>query len=112
MGKERPLNVTVKDGELVIRIGVNVLASAVARGDDFHEYDDPSDQYLRNFAITDATQFARDVAIALEHEEENGSSPLTRLLDEMAQAAIDDGSTGVEHNQKIKFEEKSPNEKW
>ncbi len=112
MSKETPLTVNLRNGELVIKIGINVIANAIARGNDFHAYAEKSGEYLRNFAIVDAAEFAKDVSIALTYEEEDGSSPISKLLDEMGQSAIDDGSTGVEHNQAIKFDEKSPAEKW
>ena len=80
--------------------------SAIARGDPFHEYDDRKSGYFRNFAIVDAEEFARDVANELDAENEVGESPLSKLLDEMAQAAIDNGSQGVKYGQRIEFDKR------
>lgn len=110
--KDTPLKASVEDGELVIRIGVDQLAHGTAAADAFHEYDDAKDKYLRSFAITDSTIFAKDIARALEAEKEDGSSPISDLLDSMAQAAIDDGTLSVELNQSIPYGQKSPLEKW
>lgn len=112
MKENAPLSVTVKNGKLVISIGVNVLAGAVAAGDDFHVYDDATNDYLRSVAISGPEQFAKDVALAMQSEAEDGSSPLTKFLDQMAQDAIDDGSTGCEYDQRIKFGERHESEGW
>lgn len=115
MGKNKrntPLRAAYDDGELVIRIGVDALAGAISNGNDFHRFDDAKDEYIRDFAISNTAEFARDVALAMQHEAEDGSSPLTKFLDEMARVAIDDGSTGVEFNQEIAFGKKHRLETW
>lgn len=112
MSMEHPLSINIIDGELVIRVGINVLASAIASGNDFHNFDEDKDEYIRSFAISNADRFASDVVIELGREEEDGSSPLSKLLDSVGQAAIDEGSVGIEYDQVIKFGEKSPIEKW
>jgi hypothetical protein len=112
MSKDTPLSVVIENGELKIKIGIDCLASAIARGNDFHRFDEKKDEYIRQFAITDSAKFTHDVARALQHEEEDGSTPLSKLLDEMGQAAIDDGSVGVEYGQSIRWGEKHPMETW
>jgi hypothetical protein len=112
MKPQTPLSVVVQNGELVIRIGVNSLVCATAYGDASHQFDDEAGEYIRNFAITDACQFAKDVALQMQREEEDGSTPLSDLLDKMAQAAIDDGSLGVEFNQRVLYGERLLSEKW
>jgi hypothetical protein len=114
LGKKKndPLTVTVRGGVLQISIGCNVLASAIATGDDFHRFDDEKDEYVRDFAITDGEKFAADVMRELEREEEDGSTLLSKLLDEAGRSAIDDGSGGVDYEQRITFGEKSGNENW
>ncbi len=111
-GANTPLSVSISDGVLSICVGVDRLAHAIAGGDDFHSYDQKSGEYIRGFAITDAATFAKDVTVELEREAEDGSTPLSKLLDEVGQSAIDEGSTGVHYAQRIKFGEKSPEEKW
>ncbi len=110
--KNSPLSVSVDDGELVIRIGVNTLAGAVAGGNDFHAYEEDVDGYFRQFAIIDAEGFARDVAREFQREDEAGASPLSNAIDSMAMAAIDDGSENIKYGKAIRFGEKSPLEKW
>jgi hypothetical protein len=112
MKKNTPLSVTIRNGELKIKIGIDCLASAITRGNDSHQFDEKTDEYVRRFAITDTAKFVEDVARALQHEEEDGSTPLSKLLDEMGQVAIDDGSTGVEYEQSIGWEQKHPRETW
>ena len=56
----------------------------------------------RNYSdaeITDETVFAQAICDALEDEEEDGSTPVHRLLDAAADSAIEQGCEGIEfHN--------------
>lgn len=88
--EEQPLEVEVKGGRLVISIGINTLRYCaemnaaifnVARGKNTFP--------LR---ITDDVQFAKDVAGALLHEEEDGSTPISDTLDRAFERATGDGS--------------------
>lgn len=106
------LLVKVIDGKLVIEIGVYTLAHAVSYADWANPFDEDRNEYVRTFAITDPTQFAKDVVSAMQHEREDGSSPLSNFLDAMTEAALDDGSTGVECEQVILHGEQSPLETW
>ena len=69
---------------------------------------------IRNFAIVDARQFAADVMHAMLSEKEDGSTPLSDFIDLMSEAAIDDGSIGLDENfnHRIKHGERSPLETW
>lgn len=107
-----PLDVQVDSGALVIRIGAQTLAHAVAFSDWANPYDDASGDYIRTFAITDVVTFARDVRAAMLREEEDGSSPLSDFLDEMTEAAVEDGSTACECEQRIKHGETASIETW
>jgi hypothetical protein len=90
-----PLTVEVRDGRLVIEIGIHALAHAVTQSDASNPFDDDKNEYLRTFAIADAVEFAQDVRRALTHEAEDGTTPLHTLLDEMAEEALNDGSLGL-----------------
>ena len=108
----RPLTVKVVSGRLLIEIGTHTLAHAASYAEWANPFDEQSDDYIRTFAITDAGQFAKDVVNAMLSEREDGSSPLSDFLDTMMQAALDDGSIGVEADQHIKHGETSPLEVW
>ena len=110
----QPLTVKVKDGQLVIAIGAQVLAHAATYGDWSHEYEQGElhGEYIRRFAITDATQFAKDVLSAMLHEREDGSTPLSDFIDKMSEAALDDGSTACDYDQHIPHGEHAPSETW
>lgn len=86
---EYPLQARIERGQLVISIGLNTLANAVWRSPRLEQAD-------CNYRVTDANQFAGEVISAMWVEEEDGSSPLTNFLDDMAKAAIEDGSIAVE----------------
>ena len=107
------LEVTVKDGRLVISIGVQTLAHASAYADWANPFDEAADDYIRTFAIADAPQFAKDVVSAMLDEREDGATPLSLFLDKMAEAAINDGSLGMDDNEhQIKHGTFAPCETW
>lgn len=108
----KPLAVKVSGGKLTIEIGIHTLAHAAAFADWANKWTEAKGDYLREFAITDAEQFAGDIAHAMQDEREDGSTPLSDFLDAMTQAALDDGSMAVEYDQRIKHGEFSPLETW
>lgn len=108
----KPLSVSVKNGELRIAIGVHVLAHAASYAEWANPFDEKRDDYIRTFAITDAVEFAKDVQHAMLAEAEDGSSPLSNLLDKAMSDAVDDGSQACEYEQAIKHGETAPGETW
>jgi hypothetical protein len=114
----RPLTAKVENGQLVIAIGVHVLAHAVIYSDWSHEYEESGDltthgEYIRTFAISDAPQFAKDVVSAMLHEREDGSTPLSDFIDKISQAAVEDGSLGLcEEDHRIDHGKTSDCETW
>lgn len=106
----QPLAVTVGNGKLVIEIGIHTLAHAVSYAEWANKWN--GRDYLRDFAITDPIQFAKDVAHAMQDEREDGSTPLSDFLDAVSEAALDDGSTGAEYEQQIKTGEFASTETW
>lgn len=108
------LEAKVERGALVIRIGIGTLAHAVTYSDWANPYDEATGDYVRNFAITDAPQFASDVVHEMLREREDGSTPLSDFLDKMTEAAVNDGSLGLheDFDHRIKHGEKSPLETW
>jgi hypothetical protein len=93
-----PLTVKLERGALVIRIGADVLAHALKFSDLFIRFDEAKDDYIQPYKVTDATELAKDVIHAMLREEEDGSTPLSDFLDKMTQAAIEDGTLGVEED--------------
>lgn len=107
------LDVTIEDSALVIRIGIQTLAHAVTYSDWANRWNEEANDYIREFAIEDAHQFAKDVASMMEREEEDGSSLLTNFIDKASEEAVNDGSLGLaEGDHKIKHGERSPLETW
>lgn len=81
-----PLSVLVEDDVLTIRIGTGLLAFATQG----------SDTWADGWRVVDLTAFAKDVAAELEQEEEDGTTPIHRMLDTAAEAALEAGSLGIE----------------
>lgn len=81
--KNQQLEVRVKDDELQIRIGAELLAYAVGNC-----------QYLQSEGAVVAShqELARDICSELSREEEDGTTPLHRVFDAAAVAAYENGS--------------------
>jgi hypothetical protein len=52
---------------------------------------------VQKFKVKDALEFSKDIKRAMLAEGEDGSSHLSRFLDKMNVAALNDRSTGVEY---------------
>lgn len=93
--EEQPLRVEVTpDGELVIRIGIGTLAFAAEHMEINNPFDEDTENFKRLWRVIEPMEFANDVRRALCDEGEDGSTPLTELLDAASWAAIEDGSLG------------------
>ena len=80
------------DGKLVISLSISTLAHAARHS-----------EYFLNCAedgaplkITDEATFAKSVTLGLNREEEDGSTPITRMLDEAFVWAAEQGEDGIE----------------
>lgn len=101
-GHDKPLTVNVTgDGELVIRIGIGTLAWASDHQENNNPFDEKANGFRRLFRVTDAVEFAREVRVELCREEEDGSTPLTDLLDKVCWNAIENGCFGIEEDGRV-----------
>lgn len=90
--KNDPLTVNVTDNKLVIEIGIHTLAYSSVEA--FQSYNDKRGRY-ETTPVIDAYEFAKDIAGEMKEEEEDGSTPLTRFLDQMMGKAKDNGSMAL-----------------
>ena len=74
--EEQRLIVEVVGERLVISVGIKVLAFAAENCERF--YDGIKDEYTHK--VTDANVFANEVSLALQHEKEDGTTPVCVLL--------------------------------
>jgi hypothetical protein len=88
--EDSPLKFEVVDGQAVIRIGIHTLAYCFETGNDNHSWDQEKHEYRRNWKILDPEKFARGVLCGLQDEEEDGSTPVTRILDAAFIRAVED----------------------
>lgn len=82
-GKEQWLKTEVKDGRLVISVGVDVLAFAAQQFYDeeaFHASEGQEDE--SDFRIVAPADFAKSVVRALDREAEDGTTPVHLMFDE------------------------------
>lgn len=97
-----PLTVNITDeGELTIRIGINTLAFRSDRQEKNNPYDEATGGFKRLWRVVDAVEFAKEVLTELCREGEDGSTPLTDLLDKVCWNAIDNGCFGIEEDGRI-----------
>ncbi len=93
--RDTGLNVAVRDGVLVIEIGVDTLAFAWEHHADSH--DEQGERRADWPTVVDAEEFARDVKAELLDTGygRDGDSALTRLLDKAMRDACEGGSLGL-----------------
>ena len=89
-----PLRCEVVNGAIEFTIGAKVLAHATNISPNLYDAENDRGQYR----VTDPSAFAKEVARELDRESEDGSTPLTRLLDTVIEEAINQGAEGVEEN--------------
>jgi hypothetical protein len=94
---DSPLRVKVENGQLVISIGINTLADAAdfEGREPFWEYDEIVGNVVQKWKIIANLGWAEDIVRELTNEKEDGSSPLTDLLDKMSENALNQGSLNV-----------------
>ena len=92
----RSLTTQISDGEMQFAIGIDGLAFAADHSDTFNPYDPENNDWVQRWKVVNPEQFAIEVLRAMNREGEDGSTPLTRFLDQMVDAALEDGSEGVE----------------
>jgi hypothetical protein len=95
-GFDAPLTVDIEDNEIVIRIGIGTVAWAFDHMEENNPWSDDKHDYVQKWKVSDPVEFAKDVVGELTNEEEDGSHPLNRLLDQVSTAAADQGSLGIE----------------
>ena len=89
-----PLRCEVADGYLDLGVGFKILRFAAENHPDF--WDGESGTDVPNIKICDMDLFSKDVVLAINDEDEDGSTLLTRMLDAAIKQAVEDGSEGVE----------------
>lgn len=82
----------VIDGKLVISLRISTLAHAARHSEHFFQCAETGTP----LKITDEALFARSVANALNREEEDGSTPITRMLDKATEWVSEQGEDGIE----------------
>lgn len=91
-----PLQISANMGTLSLFVSGHVLQYAA----ETHQglWDGESGPDIPVVKITDQREFALAVAAAINAEDEDGSTPLTRMLDAAIMAAVEDGCDGVDHD--------------
>lgn len=80
------LSVKIEDGQLKISIGIALLAFAVQT----------QDQWPEEFYVSDIREFANSISRRLQREEEDGTTPVHRMLDAAADEVLEQGDDGVD----------------
>lgn len=78
--------------KLVISLRISTLANAARHC----AYFDALEEDGHPLKITDEALFAKSVKLALNREEEDGSTPITRMLDDAFEWVSEQGEDGIE----------------
>ncbi len=81
--KDAPLEVIIRDDELVISAGINTLVAVIVSPEP-------------GFIITNADVAALEILSALKDEEEDGTTVVHKMLDLAARDAWEQGGEGFE----------------
>ena len=84
-----PLTVEVVNGKLVIHVGINTLAFCA----------NPEVGGSVNFRVLNKWALAKDVAEQLQCQKEDGSTPVTDMLDQAMIDASHNGSDGFNYDE-------------
>ena len=95
-GADAPLTVDVEEDEVVIRIGIGTLAWAFDHMVENNPWSNDKHDFVQKWKVSDPVEFANDVVGELTNEAEDSSHPLNILLDQVSNAAADQGSLGIE----------------
>jgi len=94
--KETPLACWIENDCLVIKIGINALAFVAANCEYF--WDGESGIDVPTVKVIDKSLFAKEVRRYLAAEEEDGSTLLTKTIEQAIINAVEDGCEGVDHD--------------
>lgn len=81
--RNAPLQTEIKDGQLVISIGVDTLCHAVSIGRSYG---------MGEITVSNNDVFANELLNELNDESEDGSTAVHRMLDDAASQAIENGA--------------------
>lgn len=94
--RERGLELHVSQGRLIIRIGTEALVNACRYSPVMDELDESAQGEL---IVEDQDAFAEAIRRALEHEEEDGTTLVHKMLDDAFRYAVEQGFEGFELTQ-------------
>lgn len=86
--KDQLLNVEIKDGKLNLSIGLEALEIAASLGRSYG---------AGEVEITDTAAFLAELPGYILNEEEDGSTPFHRMIDDCVSEMIEDGVDGVKY---------------
>lgn len=95
MSKAQPLKTEIIDGRIVISIGLDCLQTAIEASPSMEGFED-DDGNQKFPKVTDAEVFAKEVVMALENEEEDGTNLIHKMFDEAFEYIGENGAEGIE----------------
>ena len=89
-----PAEVKIVDGYAVLAIPLDYFKNLVESDERYSDYDENSEEF--KFAkVNDTEEWACDVVSALNQEDEDGSTLITKAIEEALNLAIEDGSEAI-----------------
>lgn len=93
--RSQPLEVKIDNGRLVISIGVDTLAYAFENSDGNMKYNDEHKDWLPVDLVEDKDVFASEVIVSMLKEDEDGSTSISRYLDDTMMESVNYGNLGI-----------------
>jgi len=81
----------IEDGNIVIRVPIANLQTVIDGATALRGLD-------ARWLVTDAPQFAQEVCLAINREDEEGTTPFHKMFDRAMDYAINQGALGVEEH--------------
>lgn len=99
--EDSELTVSIVGDDLVIRIDAATLANAIKYMPKAEIFDEQLQDFFQP-EVTDASAFLKEMYLALEHEEEDGSTLVHRMIDKAALHIMHVGGEGILSAQEVR----------
>jgi len=86
--RSEPLSAKVKDGKLIIEIGIATLSSLFESSDLNRIFDEEKQDFYSEWKVSNSELFAADVLASIVKEDETGGNAITDLLDYGMEQAV------------------------
>lgn len=92
MSQENGGQAIIEDGAIVIRVSLDALPMVLEGAWAMNKFD-------TRYKITDVAEFAKELTLALNREDEQGTTAIHELFDQAILDAIEQGAFGIDEHE-------------